>query len=188
MALGMSREDAEVSAEVLHDADLTGIDTHGIALLGPHAHHAVGIQNGEVDVRATITVLRDSPVAAAWDSGNGYGPLIAYRAMEAAIAKAEQSGIGMVTVRNARHFGANAYRGDGRGTSDDGDGVLEYTGCCIPAERDRQGCRNKSVRIRGPGRQRPSARARHRHDRRQRISDIGSHGSRRADSGGLGDR
>ena len=106
---GMAPQDAEVSAEVLHDADLTGIDTHGIALLAPHAHQAAGIKNGEVEVRPTVTVLRDSPVAAAWDSGNGYGQLIAYRAMQAAIAKAEQSGIGMVTVRNARHFGANAY-------------------------------------------------------------------------------
>jgi LDH2 family malate/lactate/ureidoglycolate dehydrogenase len=35
--------------------------------------------------------------------------VLAHQAMEAAIAKADASGIGMVTVRDGRHFGANGY-------------------------------------------------------------------------------
>jgi LDH2 family malate/lactate/ureidoglycolate dehydrogenase len=107
--LGMSPDDAELGASILHDADLAGVDTHGIVNLPTHAHYAPGLRNGEVDPRGAVDVLRDSPVAAAWDSGRAFGPVVAYRAMEAAIAKAEASGVGMVTVRNARHFGANGY-------------------------------------------------------------------------------
>src|SRR5438067_5588525 len=107
--LGMSPDDAELGASILHDADLAGVDTHGIVNLPTHAHYAPGLRNGEVDPRGAVTVLRDSPVAAAWDSGRAFGPVVAYRAMEAAIAKAEASGVGMATVRNARHFGANGY-------------------------------------------------------------------------------
>jgi L-2-hydroxycarboxylate dehydrogenase (NAD+) len=107
--LGMPPDDAELGAAILHDADLAGVDTHGIVNLPTHAHYATGLRNGEVDPRGAVTVLRDSPVAAAWDSGRGFGPVVAHRAMEAAIAKAEASGIGMITVRDARHFGANGY-------------------------------------------------------------------------------
>jgi LDH2 family malate/lactate/ureidoglycolate dehydrogenase len=91
------------------DADLAGVDTHGIANLASHPHYVPGLRSGEVDSTTRIEVLRDSPVAAAWDSGEGFGPVVAHRAMEAAIAKAETAGIGMVTVRDARHFGANGY-------------------------------------------------------------------------------
>jgi LDH2 family malate/lactate/ureidoglycolate dehydrogenase len=98
-----------LGAAVVHDADLAGVDTHGIVNLATHAHYVPGLRNGEVSARPEIAVLRDAPVAAAWDSGRGFGPLIAHQAMETAIAKAERVGVGMVTVRDGRHFGANGY-------------------------------------------------------------------------------
>jgi L-2-hydroxycarboxylate dehydrogenase (NAD+) len=106
---GLPPEDAAVGAAVVIDADLTGVATHGIANLASHAHYATGLRNREVEPRPTVTVLRDAPVAAAWDSGRGFGPVVAYRAMEVAVAKAQAAGVGMVTVRNGRHFGANGY-------------------------------------------------------------------------------
>jgi LDH2 family malate/lactate/ureidoglycolate dehydrogenase len=72
-------------------------------------HYAPGLRNGDVDPRGAVTVLRDAPVAAAWDSGRAFGPVVSHRAMEAAIGKAQATGIGMVTVRDGRHFGANGY-------------------------------------------------------------------------------
>jgi len=107
--LGLSETDAAIGAAILNDADLAGIDTHGIVNFPTHLHYVKGLQCGAVDPAPTITVLRDSPVAAAWDSGRGFGPVVAYRAMEAAIAKADATGIGMITVRNGCHFGANGY-------------------------------------------------------------------------------
>jgi LDH2 family malate/lactate/ureidoglycolate dehydrogenase len=105
--LGLRPEDATIGASVLIDADLAGVDTHGIVNLATHAHYVVGLRNGEVAARADPEVLRDVPVAAAWDSRRGFGPVVAYRAMEVAISKAAQCGIGMVTIRDGRHFGAN---------------------------------------------------------------------------------
>lgn len=106
---GMPKPDAELGATILVDADLAGVDTHGIANFATHDHYVKGLRSGVVDPRAQVAVLRDGPTAAAWDSGAGFGPVIAHRAMTAAIAKADVSGVGMVTVRNARHFGANGY-------------------------------------------------------------------------------
>jgi LDH2 family malate/lactate/ureidoglycolate dehydrogenase len=107
--LGMPRADAARGAEVLLDADLTGIESHGIAHLAWHPGYAPGFKRGLIDPNPTISVLRDSPVAATWDAGGGLGVFVGAKAMEAAIAKAEATGIGMVAVTNGRHFGAAGY-------------------------------------------------------------------------------
>jgi LDH2 family malate/lactate/ureidoglycolate dehydrogenase len=109
IALGLSPGDAATGATVLHDADLAGVDTHGIVSLPRHDHYAKGLRSGQVDPAGEPTVLRDAPTAAAWDSGRGFGPVVAQRAMQEAIDKAVASGIGMVSVRDGRHFGANGY-------------------------------------------------------------------------------
>jgi LDH2 family malate/lactate/ureidoglycolate dehydrogenase len=106
---GMDLADAEIGGRILTHADLSGVDTHGIANFVSHWHYAPGLADGTVASRPVITVLRNSPVAAAWDAGRGFGPLVAHRAMAAAIEKAGATGIGMVTVRGGCHFGAHAY-------------------------------------------------------------------------------
>lgn len=107
--LGLPAEDAAIGARVINDADLAGVPTHGIANFVNHLQYAPGLRGGAVQPRPNIRILRDSPVAAAWDSGRGFGPVVAHRAMQEAISKAESAGIGMVTVRNGCHFGANGY-------------------------------------------------------------------------------
>jgi len=107
--LGVPAADAAMGAEVLIDADLAGIESHGIAHLPWHRGYAPGLKQGIVNPTPAIAVLRDSPVAATWDADAGLGIVVARKAMEAAIAKARATGIGMVAVRNSRHFGAAGY-------------------------------------------------------------------------------
>lgn len=106
---GMPAPDAALGAEVLIDADLSGVSTHGLSNFPLHWHYAPGLRDGTVQPEPVVSVLRESPVAAAWDSGRGFGPVVAHRAMSAAIEKARQAGIGMVTVRDGCHFGAIGY-------------------------------------------------------------------------------
>jgi LDH2 family malate/lactate/ureidoglycolate dehydrogenase len=106
---GMPAFDAALGAEVLLDADLTGIETHGLANLGGHPHYAPGLESGAVRADLAVEVLRESPVTAAWDAGRGFGPVVAHRAMATAIAKADEHGVGMVTVRDGCHLGAAGY-------------------------------------------------------------------------------
>lgn len=106
---GVPAADAALGAEVLIDADLAGIESHGIAHLPWHPGYAPGLQRGIVNPRPTIAVLRDSPVAATWDAGGGVGVITSQKAMAATIEKAERHGIGMISVRNGRHFGAAGY-------------------------------------------------------------------------------
>ncbi|MEP6870768.1 MAG: Ldh family oxidoreductase [Anaerolineaceae bacterium] len=108
-AYGMAPGAAEVAAEVLVDADLSGIESHGIAHLPWHSGYAPGFQRGLINPRPEVQILRDSPVAASWDADRGLGVSIARQAMEKTIEKARTTGIGMVAVRNGRHFGAAGY-------------------------------------------------------------------------------
>lgn len=107
--LGMPPDDAGRGAEVLLDADLAGIESHGIAHLAWHPGYAPGFKRGLINPNPAVKVLRDSPVAASWDAGAGLGVLVGARAMDAAIAKAEATGIGMIAVTNGQHFGAAGY-------------------------------------------------------------------------------
>lgn len=106
---GVPADDAALAAEVLIDADLSGIESHGIAHLPWHPGYAPGFERGIVNPTPEIKVLRETPVSAAWDADGGMGVLISRKAMDACMEKARESGIGMVTVANGRHFGAAGY-------------------------------------------------------------------------------
>ncbi|MGE3075095.1 MAG: Ldh family oxidoreductase [Dehalococcoidia bacterium] len=108
-AYGVPEADAALAAEVLIDADLSGIESHGIAHLPWHPGYAPGFQRGLLNPNPNVKVLRDSPVAATWDADGGLGVLVAAKAMRACMAKAETTGIGMIALTNGRHFGAAGY-------------------------------------------------------------------------------
>ena len=59
--------------------------------------------------RPNIRIISESASTALIDGDRGMGMVIGHRAMELAVAKAKQSGIGMVGVRNSRHYGMSAY-------------------------------------------------------------------------------
>ena len=109
VAFSVPEGDAAVAAEVLIDADLSGIESHGIAHLPWHPGYAPGFQRGLINPKPEVKILRDSPVAATWDADGGLGVLVATKAMHACIAKAEATGIGMIALTNGRHFGAAGY-------------------------------------------------------------------------------
>jgi LDH2 family malate/lactate/ureidoglycolate dehydrogenase len=106
---GVDAKEAAVGAEVLLDADLMGIESHGIAHLNAHPGYIPGLKRGIVNPRPAVKVLRETETTAAWEGDAGLGIVIGKHAMEACLAKAATSGIGMVTVTNGRHFGAAGY-------------------------------------------------------------------------------
>jgi L-2-hydroxycarboxylate dehydrogenase (NAD+) len=108
-SFGVPLADADLGAEVLIDADLAGIESHGIAHLPWHPGYAPGLKRGIVNANPNIAVLRDSPVAATWDADSAVGVIAGQKAMEATLAKARTTGIGMIAVQNGRHFGAAGY-------------------------------------------------------------------------------
>jgi LDH2 family malate/lactate/ureidoglycolate dehydrogenase len=99
-------EDAELIAESLVRANLRGVDSHGVARLAIYIER---LKKGLVNPRPRITTVRESHAMALLDGDNGSGQVIATRAMALALAKARESGIGLVGIRNSTHFGTCAF-------------------------------------------------------------------------------
>ena len=99
-------EDARIAADVLVSADLRGVDTHGVSNL--LRQYVQRYREGALNPHPQIRVLRESLSAATVDSDNGLGIITTPKAMDIAVAKARQTGVGMVTMTNGKHLGMAA--------------------------------------------------------------------------------
>ncbi|QJQ96020.1 MULTISPECIES: Ldh family oxidoreductase [Halomonadaceae] len=104
--LGLSAEDAQVSAEVLVSADARGIPSHGVARL---MRYVKGLESGSIEARAQPEVLHETPLSIALDARGAMGAPVSQRAMQAVIDKARSQGAGFATVRDSNHFGIGAW-------------------------------------------------------------------------------
>ena len=104
--LGVPADDARKVAECLLEAELRGVDSHGLVRLPVYGKR---IRAGVVKSRPAITVQRRYAAAALVDGDNGLGPVVGCRAMDEALELADTAGIGFVGVRGSNHFGAAAY-------------------------------------------------------------------------------
>jgi LDH2 family malate/lactate/ureidoglycolate dehydrogenase len=105
-AWGMPRPNAGRTAEVMTWADLRGIGSHGISML---LNYDILRQNKKVTFAAEPTILRETPVSALVDGGDGLGYVPARFSIGLAVDKAKSAGIGIVSVRNSMHFGACGF-------------------------------------------------------------------------------
>ncbi len=103
---GLPEAAAAVVADVLVDADLRGVSSHGVALLERNVRR---IRSGSAKARPEIRVVRDQGPTALLDGDGGLGFVVAHRAMTLTMEKAAKHAVGVVGVRNANHFGAAGY-------------------------------------------------------------------------------
>lgn len=105
-ARGVDADCAETVADMLLDAELTGVATHGVSRMGIYMER---VERGLVSKHNNARVVRESPAAVAIDAGNSLGAVGAKFAMETCIRKARETGCCFATVKNSNHFGAAAY-------------------------------------------------------------------------------
>jgi LDH2 family malate/lactate/ureidoglycolate dehydrogenase len=101
-ARGVPPDDAATVAEVLVEADLRGVESHGTTRV---AGYCSMIQRGLLNPQPKVQVLRDTPVIAMLEGDQGFGIVVARRAMQMAMERAHATGIGCVTARNVTHTG-----------------------------------------------------------------------------------
>lgn len=104
--LGVPKEDALICSDILITSDLRGIESHGVGRLKMYYDR---IKEGIQSPVTKIDVVRDKAAIAVWDGNHGMGHVIGFKAMQAAIEKASQFGIGCVAVRNSTHYGICGY-------------------------------------------------------------------------------
>ncbi len=104
---GIPEEDAKICADVLLESDKRGIESHGVNRFKPVYLDRIkdGIQNPVTN----FEIIKETPTTAVVDGHDGMGQVIGYRAMEMAIKKAKEYGMGMVVVRNSCHYGIAGY-------------------------------------------------------------------------------
>lgn len=105
-ASGVDEDCAQAVAEVLIDADLTGVSTHGVSRMSIYMQR---MEKGVVSRDNNIRILKEGPSTAVIDAGNTLGAPSAKFAMETCIRKASESGCCFATVKNSNHFGATAF-------------------------------------------------------------------------------
>ena len=106
VAVGLSSADGSAMAEVMVDANLRGVDSHGFQRLPAYMGRvSAGLAAGgdALAVRA-----RAGPMQRL-DAAHALGPLGASRATDAAVELAREHGLGLVALGNSGHFGAAGY-------------------------------------------------------------------------------
>ncbi|MCI5515160.1 MAG: Ldh family oxidoreductase [Eubacterium sp.] len=104
---GVPREDAEICTDVLLESDKRGIESHGCNRFKP-----IYIDRIVAGIQQPVTnfeVVKETPTTAVVDGHDGMGQVIGKKAMQMAIDKAKQYGLGMVAVRNSCHYGIAGY-------------------------------------------------------------------------------
>ncbi len=104
-ALGLPEQDAAVCAARMTEADLRGVDTHGIFRLSQYCQR---IRAGGINLRPNVRPVRENAVTALVDGDNGMGQVVMTYATQLAIRKASEAGLAWVGTFNGNHAGAAA--------------------------------------------------------------------------------
>ena len=94
---GVPKDDAVIIADVLLESDKRGIESHGCNRFKP-----VYLDRIEAGIQNPVTnfeIIKETPTTAVVDGHDGMGQVIGYKAMDMAIRKAKEYGMGMVVVR-----------------------------------------------------------------------------------------
>jgi LDH2 family malate/lactate/ureidoglycolate dehydrogenase len=102
-ALGVPGDKAAVVAELLVEADLRGVDSHGTHLM---ALYVSRIRSGHLRPEAEPTVVRDDGSTIHLDAGLGLGQVAGLAAVGYAVERSGVHGAAVVAVREATHLGA----------------------------------------------------------------------------------
>lgn len=103
---GVNREDASILAESLVEANLLGVDTHGVSRLPIYLER---ISRGLIDSKAEMAFKQNMPAVCVLDAKNGLGQIAGVKAMREAMRLAKEFGVGMVGVIDSQHFGIAGY-------------------------------------------------------------------------------
>src|SRR5918999_1653721 len=103
---GMAGEDAHIVADSLVQANLRGVDSHGVTRVGIYVKRLKMVL---VNPHPSVEVVRESAATLLVDGDNGMGQVVGVRALDLGLDKARESGAVSVGVRRSNHYGAGAY-------------------------------------------------------------------------------
>jgi uncharacterized oxidoreductase len=99
---GSAVSEADLVADHLVHANLSGHDSHGVGMIPAYVRH---LQAGLVIPNTRAKIVKDDGALLMVDGGRGYGRAVAGEAMDAAIARCRDTGVVAMTLANAHHIG-----------------------------------------------------------------------------------
>ncbi|GAB2542569.1 Ldh family oxidoreductase [Gracilibacillus alcaliphilus] len=103
---GVHLEKAKIVAQSLVEADLRGVDSHGVVRTSIYLKR---IEEKMIDPNAMISVENEAESIAVVNGGNNFGALVGDKALRVSMQKAKATGIGIVGAKHSNHFGTGAY-------------------------------------------------------------------------------
>ena len=101
--MGVSEEDAAIGANTLTMTDLRGVETHGVSnMLRAYVQQ---YNEGSLNAQPNWRIISEAPATAVMDADKGLAVILGPKAMQMAIDKARDVGVGVVTMFNAGHSG-----------------------------------------------------------------------------------
>lgn len=106
VAAGVPRPEAVIVAASLVDANLIGLDSHGVSRV---ADYLGRLDKGLIEPQTRLEIVSEAAGTALIDAHNGWGQVASQRAVELAIAKARKVGVAWIGVRNSNHNGTARF-------------------------------------------------------------------------------
>jgi hydroxycarboxylate dehydrogenase B len=101
-ASGSEEEEARLIADHLIEANLRGHDSHGVGLIPNYLNHLAG---GTVVANRKGRIVSENGSLIVYDGERAWGQIAAREATMVAIAKANETGVAVVALRNPHHIG-----------------------------------------------------------------------------------
>lgn len=105
VAAGANAAMAAATAKALVAADAQALASHGVSRVPQYATH---LRNGRADGSATPVIAKSKGAVALVDARSGLAFPACALAVDTAIARAREAGVGFVGVTNSHHFGVAA--------------------------------------------------------------------------------
>lgn len=103
---GVSQEQADIVAESLIQADLRGVDSHGVVRTSIYLKR---IEQNMINPNASVDIESEDEATVLVNGNNNFGAVVGTKALAIAIDKAKKKGAAIVGVKGSNHFGTGAY-------------------------------------------------------------------------------
>ena len=99
---GSDPGEAQIIAGHLVEANLRGHDSHGVGMIPSYLRN---LGNAKVKPNENGRIVSDTGSMIVYDGARGYGQIVAREATRLGIARAQETGVAVVALRNAHHIG-----------------------------------------------------------------------------------
>jgi len=106
VSAGVSQEKADIVAESLIQADLRGVDSHGVVRAAIYLNR---IEQNMINPNASVEIEIEDEATVLVNGNNNFGAVVGTKALDIALEKAKQKGAAIVGVKGSNHFGTGAY-------------------------------------------------------------------------------